>query len=82
MTNYTCDRCGAECRRGVQMKRTVVIEWSTDEKEVVELSFGVCRVERDHETPDLCVECYAHILDRVAALLDAAALESPAAVPS
>lgn len=76
MTRYTCDRCEAEIHRpGRSEMREVWIGWPDKEdpffKQQVVLSFGVTIRPYDPETPDLCDDCYAHILHEVASMLDA-----------
>lgn len=75
MTHYTCDRCGADIKHpGRPELREVVIDWPGNElrgeKETLVLTFSVTKPYVDFETPDLCVECYTHVLDLVSAQLD------------
>lgn len=70
--HYTCDRCGADCSKGIGQSHGVEIDWpdAEGEKETVALQFSVNRPRVDFETPDLCGDCYAHILNMVASMLD------------
>jgi hypothetical protein len=71
--HYTCDRCGVDIYGpGHEMRREVVIDWpdAQGEKESVVLTFSVHVRPYDPETPDLCDDCYAHILNMVASVID------------
>lgn len=73
-THYTCDRCGAGLHGpGRQIAREATIDWPDNgqrDTDTVILTFSVQRHPWDPETPDLCDDCYAHILHEVASMLD------------
>jgi hypothetical protein len=78
-THYTCDRCGVDINEhGHQRIREIEIDWPPPHgrrgRAVVELMFDVRHPQPPSSDsimrPDLCDDCYAHILHEVASMLD------------
>jgi hypothetical protein len=87
VTHYTCDRCGVDgIDHGYKRTREVCIEWpNTKDGARVELVFDVLWPPRGMEgsvsRPDLCDDCYAHILHEVASMLDTDREPRPIGIP-